>query len=53
MTSRNLPLRAMMNCLIPVVALLLAGPVLAQDPVYREQNEYPILDEIEAARDAA
>lgn len=34
------------------LAPLLVGVVLAQDPVYRAQNEYPVLEEIEAAREA-
>ena len=44
-----------MNRLILVVAgALLLGAVAApaQDPVYREPNEYPVLEEIEAARAA-
>lgn len=38
--------------LLCVLSLALATSALAQDPVYREKNEYPVLDEIEAARDA-
>ena len=30
------------------VLVLLAGTALADDPVYREKNEYPVLDEIKA-----
>lgn len=39
--------------LLCVVTLGLAAAAAAQDPVYREKNEYPVLDEIEAARDSA
>ncbi len=39
--------------LTTILLLLLGlGSVLAADPVYRQKNEYPVLDEIEAARDA-
>ena len=37
---------------ITLVVGALVGSAAAQDPVYREQNEYPVLDEIEAARDS-
>jgi len=39
--------------LLVCLAALLAGSVLADDPVYREQNQYPVLDEIRADRAAA
>jgi bleomycin hydrolase len=45
------PTRGLHTCLVPCLLLILAGTALGQDPVYREQNKYPILDEIEAARD--
>ncbi len=35
-----------------LMLVFFASSVLAADPVYRAKNEYPILDEIEAARDA-
>jgi len=36
-----------------VAVLLTAGTVLADEPVYRAKNEYPVLDEIKAERQAA
>ncbi|MEZ4386824.1 MAG: C1 family peptidase [Candidatus Krumholzibacteriia bacterium] len=38
--------------LIVVLAVFGAGLVQAQDPVYREKDKFPVLEEIEAARDA-
>jgi len=35
-----------------VLLIAVCGTALAQDPVYREKNKYPVLEEIEAARDA-
>ncbi|MCP4146052.1 MAG: hypothetical protein GY752_12330, partial [bacterium] len=35
-----------------ILVLLIALPVFAEKPVYREPNEYPILDEIVARRDS-
>jgi len=42
----------MRRLLFVLTLLLVAGQALAQDPVYRENNQYPILREIEAARAA-
>ena len=44
-----------MRRLLPVLVLLMLPPALApaQDAVYREKNQYPVLDEIKAARRAA
>jgi bleomycin hydrolase len=38
--------------LLMIALLLVAQPLLAADPVYREKNKYPTLDEIRARRDA-
>jgi bleomycin hydrolase len=38
--------------LVLLCVLLLAQGVLAQEPVYREKNQYPVLDEIKARRNA-
>ena len=38
--------------LVLVTVLVWCTAAIAQDPVYRDKNEYPVLDEIEAARDA-
>ncbi|MBT7310710.1 peptidase C1 [bacterium] len=35
-----------------ILVMLIALPVFAEKPVYREPNEYPILDEIVARRDS-
>ena len=41
------------NLLLPLLLLLfLTGTALADDPVYRENNKYPVLDEIKEARAA-
>ncbi len=39
-------------CLVLVIFLLVGTSALAADPVYRVQNEYPVLDEITEARAA-
>ena len=45
-------LRRLTIPLFCLLVLTVAAGATAQDPVYRDQNEYPVLDEIEAARDA-
>jgi bleomycin hydrolase len=45
---RNFAVRVL--CL--VVVCLIAGAALAADPVYREKNKYPVLDEMTAERDS-
>lgn len=39
--------------LLLAATLLTAPTVVAQEPVYREKNKFPVLDEIRQARDAA
>jgi len=46
---RNSAVRAL--CLVLVVGVI-SGSALAADPVYREKNEYPVLDEMTAERDS-
>ncbi|MBD3222750.1 peptidase C1 [bacterium] len=43
---------AAIRALSVLVLVVLAATATAQDPVYREKNQYPVLEEIEAAREA-
>lgn len=42
----------MRRSLLLLLVILVAAQALAQDPVYREKNQYPVLREIEEAREA-
>lgn len=44
--------RSFLSLVLLLTLLVLAQFALAADPVYREQNKYPTLDEIRAQRDA-
>ncbi|MBU8871602.1 MAG: hypothetical protein KOO60_12120 [Gemmatimonadales bacterium] len=52
MTSRSTLFHSLIIILAMTIAILPGASALAQDPVYRDQNKYPVLDEMVEARDA-
>jgi len=47
-----LDIRGRASALTALLLLVLATGALAEEPVYREKNQYPVLEEIRAQRDA-